>query len=220
MARRAERKNASVIIPADPGAREALSERVTEMLLGDERVASVRPFGSLVSGKADEFSDIDLMAHLRPGVVDRAFWADLPEVLGQIGPAVSGWSFQAINTQQYGASFFFDDHPLFWVVDIGCVADSPTDPSDLLATYRWEQIYKMWIGAARSVARSDARLRSLRRQVERHHPVEEIAEPDTPIRELRVLLDGIEHRKIQNGDPYEHLHRRCSELLLMMADSR
>ena len=197
----------------DPAVRLTLSALVTEALLADDRADRVVPFGSLAGGKVDEFSDIDLMVHLKPGVVDRHFWADLPEVLRPIGPAVCGWSFQAIGAGRYGACFLFDDYPLFWEVDIGCVAETPTDPADLLTTYRWEQIYKVWLGAAKSVARSRARLKDLRELVERHHPVEEVGGSDLAIGQLRALLDSIERRKIERSDPYVHLHRRCHELL-------
>jgi predicted nucleotidyltransferase len=202
----------------DVARRVELTARVTDALVADPRVGAVEPFGSLVNGKADKYSDVDLLVHLHPGVVDRDLWADLPEVLRPVGSAVHGWSFQALGGGQYGASFLFDDYPLFWAVDIGCVTNEPTDPSDVMSTYRWEQIYKVWLSAAKAVARSRDRLKDVRVLVEKHQPVLEVQAPDAPLEELRHLLDAIERRKISRGDPYEHLHNRCLELLRSMSE--
>jgi hypothetical protein len=198
--------------------RAELADRVLAALMDDRRVSVVEPFGSLAGGKSDEFTVIDVLVHLRPGVVDRQFWEDLPEVLRAVGPAVHGWSFQALAAGQYGASFLFDDYPLFWAVDVGIVSDRPTDPSDLISTYRWEQIYKVWLGAAKAVARSKKRLDDVRRLVEKHQPVATTPESDTAIEDLRKLLAAIERRKRDLGDPYQDLHERCRELVDLLSE--
>jgi hypothetical protein len=87
-----------------------------------------------------------------------------------------------------------------------------TDPRDLLQTYRWEQIYKVWLSAAKATVRSQARVDYVEDLVARHQPV-----APTPayngIARLRALLDAIRVRKIDKGDPYQRLHQRCEDLL-------
>ena len=170
--------------------------------------------GSLATGKPDEFSDIDVQVDLKSGVEDRAFFFDVPGLMAGVGSAVSGWGFITLP-DLYVATFLFDDAPLFWAVDIACVSDTHTDGSDLISVYRWEQIYKMWLAAAKGHARASAKLADVRALVVRHTPVEDVA--STSAAELRAVLDGIRQRKIDRGDPYEELHARCEDLLQQLA---
>jgi len=189
--------------------RDDLRRIVTEALVADSRVEVVGLIGSLHNGKSDAFSDIDLEVGLRRGVVDREFFLDLPRVLGDVGSTVPGWGFHALP-ETYVATFHFDDYPLFWSVDIACVGDVHVDGSDLIFQYRWEQIYKVWLLAAKYIARGQLKLAEVWRLVERHVSVELV--PSAEVERLAALLDGIERRKIDRGDPYEGLHRRCVEL--------
>ncbi|HUP86722.1 MAG TPA: nucleotidyltransferase domain-containing protein [Acidimicrobiales bacterium] len=200
----------------DVSQREALAAKVRELLERDDRVDTVAFFGSLATGKSDEFSDIDLVAKLRPGIVDRDFFADLPLVVADVGPSVAGWSFQALSTGSYGGSFLFDEYPLFWEVDIACISTDPTDPTDLLQTYRWEQIYKVWLSAVKAVARAQARVDYVEGLVARHQPVAPTPAHNGTTR-LRALLDAIRLRKVEKGDPYQRLHERCEELLDLLS---
>lgn len=201
---------------SDVSQRDALALSVREALQRDARVDTVTFFGSLATGRSDVFSDIDLVAQLRPGVIDRHFFADLPLVLADVGPAVAGWSFQALGAGTYGGCFLFDEHPLFWEVDIACISPDPTDPTDLLQTYRWEQIYKVWLSAAKAIARAQARVDYVENLVARHQPVAPTPAYDGTGR-LRALLDAIRLRKIEKGDPYERLHERCEELIDLLS---
>jgi predicted nucleotidyltransferase len=190
--------------------REQLAERVAGALRADERVVSVGLIGSLNGGKADEFSDIDLGVHLRGGVADREFFLDVPSVLVPVGSAVAGWGFTSLP-DEYVATFHFDDYPLLWSVDVACISDVHVDGSDLVSEYRWEQIYKMWIGAVKCVARGETKVADVHRLVARHVSVE-VPESNF-VEQLSALLAGIESRKRASGDPYLAMHRRCEELL-------
>ena len=189
--------------------RSELLERVMDALRADERVVRTDLIGSLNGGKADEFSDIDVAAHLATGTVDRQFFFDVPALLTTVGPAVAGWGFTSLP-DQYVATFHFDDWPLLWGVDVACVSDTHVDGSDLVSEYRWEQIYKMWVLAAKYVARGDAKLADVQRLVERHAEID-LKESNAADR-LRGLLAGIESRKRERGDPYLLLHNRCLAL--------
>lgn len=197
----------------DVARRQELVERVHAALVADDRVESAELFGSIANGGADEFSDIDIFANLRDDVLDRDFFYDLPAVVAPVGTAVHGWSFAALTNGQYGGSFLFDEYPLLWGVDIGCRSVLHVDATALLDTYRWEQIYKVWIVALKSAARAEAKMRVLTSLVERYYPVAMQQQPPQWIGHLAAVLEAIERRKVERGDPYEHLHRRCLETL-------
>ena len=103
------------------------------------------------------------------------------------------------------------DYPLFWSVDVVCTSDTHVDGADLLAVYRWEQIYKTWILAAKLCARAEAKLDDVYGLVARHAQVERIS--PSMQQQLGALLAGIRDRKVSRGDPFDALHRRCEELL-------
>lgn len=192
--------------------RDELLERAGTALSADERVVGVDVIGSLSEGKADEFSDIDLGVRLRSGVIDREFFFEVPSLLASVGPGVAGWGFTSLPSR-YVATFHFDEYPLLWSVDVACISDVHVDGADLLSEYRWEQIYKMWIGAVKYVARGEAKVADVQRLVTRHVEIDLPA--SNMAARLRALLVGIEGRKRERGDPYAFLHQRC----LALADS-
>jgi hypothetical protein len=194
----------------DVALRARLRDQVTEALRSDPRVADVRPAGSLAGGKADAYSDIDLVAVLRDGVADRDFFFDVPSLMATIGPSVPGWGFTALP-DLYVATFHFDAYPLFWQVDVDCLSDTHVDGADLSSTYRWEQIYKTWIGAAKQTMRALDKRAEVAGLTARH--VDFTMPPTSDFDELSALLDAIRLRKIERGDPYEALHARCAALL-------
>ncbi len=64
--------------------RSELEQQIVTLLRGDPRVAQVRPYGSIAEGRADWYSDIDLVVHVN-GVSDRAFAETLQDLIQPIG---------------------------------------------------------------------------------------------------------------------------------------
>jgi hypothetical protein len=147
------------IAPAwDVARRDALLATATRVLEADSRVTGVTLKGSLSTGTADLYSDIDLVAHLKPGVIDRDFFFASPAVVDAIGPRViDGWGFAALPAH-YVSTFYFPNLPLFWHVDVDCApasAEWHVDGADLFQVKRWEQRFKMWIEAVQLLLRSE-----------------------------------------------------------------
>jgi predicted nucleotidyltransferase len=140
----------------DLALRDALGTRVTRVLEADPRVSSLELTGSLARGGADIYSDVDLIAHLEPGIVDRDFFFDLPAVMDAVGPRViDGWGFAALP-RHYVGTYYFPSLPLFWHVDIDCApaaVEWHVDATDLFDVKRWEQRFKMWIEAVQRLLR-------------------------------------------------------------------
>jgi hypothetical protein len=193
----------------DLAPRTRLHERVTAALLADPRVAEVRLAGSLAGPRSDEHSDVDLVAVLRDDVVDRDFFFALPALMDEVGPNVPGWGFHALP-DTYVGTFHYDDQPLFWGVDVECSASLHVDGTDLLTTYRWEQIYKMWIHAAKYAVRGDGYIDAVAGLTARHVDVPMPASASAD--RLLAVLDAIRGLKAQRGDPYEAFHARCVAL--------
>ena len=137
--------------------RDALRDKVTRVLEAEPRVVGTEIMGSLANGKADIYSDVDIIAHLKPGLTDRDFFFDLPSVMEKVGPRIiDGWGFSALP-DDYAGTFYFPDLPLFWHVDIDCVPAGPewhVDGADLFEYKRWEQRFKMWTEAVKRLLRA------------------------------------------------------------------
>jgi predicted nucleotidyltransferase len=138
--------------------RDALRETVTRVLEADPRVVRVELKGSLATGNADLFSDIDFVAHLQPGLVDRDYFLELPALMDSVGPRViDGLGFAALPNYYVG-THYFEGLPLLWHVDIDCRAASPEwhiDGAYLFQITRWEQRFKMWIEAIQRLLRAE-----------------------------------------------------------------
>lgn len=71
--------------------RDALASRVCARLRRDQRVVAVEAYGSLALGRADRYSDIDLVVRVH-GQSDRAFAEAVPDLLDPLGPRlIGGW---------------------------------------------------------------------------------------------------------------------------------
>jgi predicted nucleotidyltransferase len=140
-------------------ARDVLQRRVTAALEADSRIERAELAGSLASGTADIYSDIDLRAYLKPGFVDREFFLEVPSLMDKVGPRVTeGWSFSALP-RLYVVASYFEDLPLFWHVDIDCRPASEewhVDAADLQNVPRWEQRYKVWVESMLRLARVES----------------------------------------------------------------
>jgi hypothetical protein len=84
-----------------------LAERICGLLQNDPRVAAVTYYGSLASGRADQFSDIDIHVNLQHAS-DRAFAEALPALVQPIGSLlVEGWGLGALP-DLYIRTFFLE----------------------------------------------------------------------------------------------------------------
>jgi hypothetical protein len=193
----------------DVSRRDALAESVLKLVRGDERVASAEVVGSLSSGHADEYSDIDIHVDLCT-VSDRAFAEVLPDLLRPIGPCViAGWGLKTLP-EQFVRTFYFADYPLFWHVDVRCESALHVDGSDLKDTYHWPQIFKMWIDELTEVLRGAGSTGTLDEVAGRWTDLSEL--PTEPRGRLSALLDLADDRARARGAPCDEMFARCDEL--------
>ncbi|MEX2245910.1 MAG: hypothetical protein WEC75_04410 [Dehalococcoidia bacterium] len=158
--------------------------------------------GSLAAGSADALSDIDLRVDLRPGITDRAYFLELPDVMDSVGPRlIDGMSFAALPA--YAGTFYFEGVPLLWHVDVGVIpadAAGHVDSADLLTVQRWEQRFKMWIEAVKRCLRAanpsadrdasiafDTYLADMKARIAKRIDTSPVA--GTPSHQLSMLLD-------------------------------
>jgi len=201
---------ASARLDFDPARRLALASRVLGVLNADHRVSHAELIGSLAGGRTDRYSDIDIRARVQ-GCTDRDLFFALPELMAEVGPLlIEGWGFVAFP-DAYIATFTFDAHPLFWQVDIWCDADEHVDGSDLLRVSRWEQLFKVWIHAAKLEARAGDYADTLQRFLARRVDVSPVVRE--PARRLTQLLDALVAASQARGVPYEPVEAACREIL-------
>jgi predicted nucleotidyltransferase len=135
--------------------RHFLYERIRDVLLADPQVQAVELFGSLTTGDADIYSDIDLRCFLKDGT-DRDFAFRLPSLIEAVGPRlIDGWGFSALPNW-YVRTFYFAAYPLFWHVDIECLGTEHIDGSDIKQQEHWQQRFKIWIEAVKYLKRGEA----------------------------------------------------------------
>lgn len=138
----------------DVARRTTLAADVVRTLEALPEVVEVRPYGSIGTDRADRYSDIDLMVVLH-GVSDQTFAFELPRHLDVIGPRlIDGWGL-GLLPEQYIRKFYFEDHPLFWNVDIGCVSEEHVDGTELRDQYHWPQVFAMWVKAVKGLLRGE-----------------------------------------------------------------
>jgi hypothetical protein len=189
--------------------RSELARRIVVLLREDPRVTEVRLYGSMAEDRADRYSDIDLVAHVR-GVSDRELAEALPGLIDPIGPRmVDGWGLGFLP-DTYIRTFYFSDYPLFWHVDIGCLSDTHVDRSDIKAAYHWPQIFKIWIDVVKDLLRGEDRVEYLAAMIARWADLSTIR--GTPEQRLSQFLDLSAERARSRGAPYEAFYERCDEL--------
>ena len=193
----------------DVNRRAALADHAIALLQCEQHVRLVERYGSLASGSADRYADIDLVVH-HEGVSDRAFAFELPRILRPIGTAlVEGWGVGFLP-DTYVRTFYFTKYPLFWHIDIGCLSDHHTDGSDIKQQYHWPQIFKMWIDVAKDLLRGQDRVADLTQHIARWGDVSQIT--GTSAQRLGLLLDLCAERADNRGAPYRVLYERCDQL--------
>lgn len=192
------------------GRRAELAEFVITRLAAVPVVVGVRSFGSLAAGRADAYSDIDLVVDL-DGVSDRSFALHLPAHLELLGrPLITGWGLDRLP-DTYVRTIYLADYPLFWHLDIGCVSRLHEDGADLGRRYHWPQIFKMWIAAVKDQARGrDDRTESFLRHISAWADPSRLAGP-AAVR-LGQALDLCAERALSRGAPCQEVFHRCSLL--------
>ena len=189
--------------------RTELAQRVAAVLRQGRHVVDVRSYGSLAGGRADRYSDVDLVVHVR-GVSDREIALALPDLIEPVGPRlVDGWGIGFLP-DTYIRTFYFIDYPLFWHVDIGCLADIHADGSDIKGTYHWPQIFKIWIDVVKDLLRREDRVDYLAALIARWSDVSAVT--GTPAQKLSHFLDLCADRARRQCAPFEAFYERCDEL--------
>ena len=193
----------------DVARRDQLASRIIALLRDDPRIADAQLYGSLAKGRADRYSDIDIVVHAR-SIADRDLAEALPNVLQPLGTRlVDGWGLGFLP-DTYIRTLYFDDYPLFWHVDIGCLSEIHVDGSDIKAAYHWPQIFKIWIDVVKDLLRGKNRVDELAAMMARWADVASIH--GTPARRLSHFLDLCAERAKHRGAPYEALYTCCDEL--------
>ncbi|MFC7623309.1 nucleotidyltransferase domain-containing protein [Microlunatus sp. GCM10028923] len=194
----------------DVGRRTELAEAVIARLAATPGVVGVRSFGSLASGGADAYSDIDLIVDL-DDISDRAFALDLPGHLASLGrPLITGWGLNRLP-DTYVRTIYLADYPLFWHLDIGCAGPRHEDDADLGRRYHWPQIFKMWIAAVKEQVRGrPERTDAFLTHLEAWADPSRLTGP-AAVR-LGQSLELCAERARGRGAPCEEVYLRCSEL--------
>jgi hypothetical protein len=193
----------------DVSRRDALATAVLDLLRADYHVVDASIHGSVGAGTADLYSDIDIHAKVG-GVSDRAFAETVPDAVRSIGRClVEGWGFAALP-DYFVRTFYFDDYPLFWHVDIWCESDVHVDGADLKATYHWPQVFKIWIDELSDVVRGAKALPQIDPIMARWDDVPAL--PTDTKERLAATLDVMRDRAVARGSPCGEMYARCDEL--------
>lgn len=193
----------------DTAHRDALAQSVLDVLSAHHYVVEVTATGSIAEGRADQYSDIDVHAKVS-GVSDRAFAETLPDAVRSIGRClVEGWGYSALP-EHFVRTFYFDDYPLFWHVDVWCDSDVHVDGSDLKAAYHWPQVFKIWVDELSDVLRGADALPQLDPIMARWQVPPPL--PAATADRLAFYLDVMQRRAIDRGSPSDELYVRCDEL--------
>ncbi|GAB3764763.1 nucleotidyltransferase family protein [Microlunatus parietis] len=194
----------------DVARRAELAEAVIARLAGVPGVVGVRPFGSLASGRADAYSDIDLVVEL-DGVSDLTFAQEIPDHLAPLGrPLITGWGLDRLP-DTYVRTIYLADYPLFWHLDIGSAGPLHEADADLGRRYHWPQIFKMWIAAVKDQLRGrPERTADFLRHIAAWADLSRLSGPDAV--RLGQSLELCVERARARGAPCAEIYRRCAEL--------
>jgi predicted nucleotidyltransferase len=169
--------------------RTALAEQVMATLRSDPRVGSVALFGSLASPAddgypSDRYSDIDIEVRVRDGS-DRDFFLDVPTIVGRVEPILMRAA--SVEADRYIAHVWFAGYPLFWHVDVACIAGEHVDGADIADATRWGRAFGLWLLATKRLRRAMETIDLVRAELDDRHARR--AEQPTGPDELAALLD-------------------------------
>jgi predicted nucleotidyltransferase len=154
-----------------PELRMALAERVMATLRSDPRVGNVALFGSLASPAADgypadRYSDIDIVVQVRDGS-DRVFFLDVPTIVGRVAPILLRAA--SVEADRYIAHVWFEGYPLFWHVDVACLAGEHVEGADIADATRWERAFGLWLLATKRLRRATETIDLVRAELAERH---------------------------------------------------
>lgn len=182
-----------------------LADRVHDLLLSHERVRSVVPYGSIVDGRSDQYSDIDFRVEVE-GISDRAFAQMVPGLLRPIGPyAIESWGPTALP-ERYIRVLYFADLPLFWHVDIWCESELHEDGSDIKAEFHWPFLFRVWLDQMKKVLRGSDDTKVMDEFLRGEVDIGGL--PDNLTARLDAALDLIYENAKKKGAPCDELFGR------------
>lgn len=188
--------------------REQLVEKVLARLASDKRVEKVELIGSLAKGNGDCYSDMDVAAHVS-GISDRDFAELVPDLLRPIGPTlVEGWGLGFLP-ETFIRTLYFEHYPLFWHIDVSCLSGRHSDGNDILESYHWPQIFKIWLSVVKEYLRGQDQIEYLTSLMSW---ADLSAVTGSRAEKLSKLLDICGARAARKGAPYAQLFHRCDEL--------
>lgn len=155
----------------------------------DPRVMSAALFGSLASPAedgypADRHTDIDIEVRVRDAS-DRVFFLDAPRIVSRVGPIFMQAA--SVEADRYMAHVWFEGYPLFWHVDIACIAGNHVDGADIAAATRWERAFGLWLLATKRLRRATETIDLARAELEAPRAVRAVKRAGRD--ELSALLD-------------------------------
>lgn len=132
--------------------RDEWAARVIQVLEREPEVNTCFPRGSYATRTMDEYSDIDLGVDVS-GYDNGRFALRLPEVLGRhFALEFHDWA-PSLLPSAYVQTFYLRDLPVFWSIDIECVA-SPHVPSVKdVAVDEADHLLKLWVLNAKYLLR-------------------------------------------------------------------
>ena len=189
-------------------ARLAIAHRVLTALASERAVRRTALRGSLATGQTDEYSDIDVLVDVS-GSDNGRFATRIPALLGRHVPVLfSDWA-PSLLPETYVQTCFLDGAPIFWNVDVECMATPHVPSLTRVAVQPRDHGLKLWVLDAKHLLRGAATADpDIRRLAARLLPVAEATPPD-----LRLLMRRVLDELSRSAPPaYAGFLRRCEEV--------
>ena len=192
--------------PSDP--RKEIVEQVITFFEQQALVKHAFLRGSLASEGGDQFSDIDIGVDVS-GWDNGQFLLQVPALLATTFPmAFHDWV-PSLLPDAYVVNIYLRDLPLFWNIDIQCLATPHVPSLKTVSCDPADHFLKLWILNAKYYLRGNVEAKqSIRKLAQRILPGQNIGSQDAP-----ELMGEILHtlKNMQSGKQAETL-RKCEEL--------